>query len=806
MKLMNHYLLVLILQLIVISVVCVSTSDRANWIGHYMKVDGQCLPSPSCCCASADMLVAADASNPLAVDLSGNSDGGAGCYFITTMNGVFTLDSPTTASYSIAAVSLTVNLTLSDDYQTITFRTSRTSCPVQLQKDSQTTSSTASSNGSSSSSSTGAAIVLVNMSSGSNSNPSSTGVSNFSTGSSTTTTALPSVPLAAPIDYNQMLISLPVSNSTLNNTRAYQIVFAILANDSLNFNWAVLHYRTNSRPQLTNVVMDTNTSPATTAALASSSIFWNSIIYSYGPVAMFSTDQLTYSFTYNLGSGASTNTIDTVAYNYQTGQSAATPVDGSVLTLSGSPDSIFTTTNTISPNSYVVSLFHGVFRVIPGLCVPSDSCCCGVSTLAAQPIAGKSQFQLSGALDGGLGCFLQNNLSGIFIINSGNVLEASNTFQAGQSSVNFFASLSNSNSSDLSVVKTISQTDLNNITGYNFALLQQRYDILTVYNSYRPCPTVASRIIIPNEANSNFINASTALNNATTGFADPSAVDTDARSNLLGEFLFDSSCVPSSSCCCAVGGLLITPLQSEAQIPSNLNGSNYANLVQLSGNLDGSAACMNQKTLKQVFPVINSNAAALQMQGIVLLANLSSDPARLGPNSTQVYNRLTFTNSLYGSTCRSLAYRMSADDPLSTGYGILGNYLPLDDYCAASTSCCCASGLTKISMAAGKFHTVKVETSLVGADLACFNYDGPETLEFYLQNSSYATSGTIQYVTFEAFLNTDHSIIIKNSLHPSCASKLVRTNSNPATQTASISYFMCTTLLLIVLSVQLLVF
>lgn len=88
---------------------------------------------------------------------------------------------------------------------------------------------------------------------------------------------------------------------------------------------------------------------------------------------------------------------------------------------------------------------------------------------------------------------------------------------------------------------------------------------------------------------------------------------------LLRVTCYSCSCVPSSSCCCAVGPLSITPVTTSAMIPalpaalagysgaSSAPTGNLSSLIVFTTGLDGGSACVGM-----------SNVRALPFQTLVL--------------------------------------------------------------------------------------------------------------------------------------------------------------------------------------------
>jgi len=121
------------------------------------------------------------------------------------------------------------------------------------------------------------------------------------------------------------------------------------------------------------------------------------------------------------------------------------------------------------------------------------------------------------------------------------------------------------------------------------------------------------------------------------------------------------SCVPSASCCCAIGHLNIAPVYEWTAIPAlpaGMGGSavpaaaNRSDQVILSANLDGGSTCVGMQNVSQAFSLIGPTAASFSMPPVTLNASLAQSQPGAGLDA------LTFSNSLYPG-CLSRAVKKS---------------------------------------------------------------------------------------------------------------------------------------------------
>ena len=689
------------------------------WLGSYSPIPSQCTPSTTCCCSGGQpMTVTASTSvqstSTASLSLQGGSDGGSGCYYQSSLGGVMALQTANMASVSYPALGLNVTAQLSSDWQTLTIQSTKTTCAVLFQR------SAATPPPSTPSTSVG----------GGWSPP------DFVYTSTAASIALPATNTAA-VQYQSRL--LPLVNptmSTMAGSHQYLVAFAVPRTTPVSS--VFFHYATTSSPATQSVSL---------ALQSSSSISFNDMsqplyTFVYSPLTLADTDTLTYAFSFVYSSQAQFSTFTTFVYNSTLPPAASInsggASSGSSLLPSGGP-----------------SLFTGQYRVTAG-CVPSSTCCCGVGVIDIEPASDTSTLAVTGALDGGAGCYGQTQLSGSFTPSASSPLLLSSTFTAQGVTDSFSVALSSPQQLPLPAAT------LSSLSAAQLASVQNAYSALTVVNTLQP------------------MCATTALRTAASTAVVPASSATVLQQAFIGTYQFDGTCQTSATCCCAVGNLSVAPAVS----PSSL---------VFSGSLDGSSACFGQSLLAEMFVISSPSTASFSMPPVNLTAAMVH-VASGGLAGVDGNTGLTFINDIY-PMCTSTAYRTSLSPSSTTPTtspppllipdpALLGSYQS-DGSCIPSPQCCCTDGTTRIAPGTGGGGVV-VSTVLDGVLLSCMNQDGPVVLNFSLVDARHA-SGVYQSVVFDAVWETDGSLVISNSLHPSCPTRLVSAMSNGGASIRSLS-------------------
>ena len=414
---------------------------RSSWLGVFLPFTAQCTPSPSCCCSSARPLtITSDLSNALSLDLSGTSDGGAGCFYQSTLGGVLSLSSPLIASASFPSLALNVTATLSSDLQTLEITSSRTTCAVDFRRSPATPapSTTSSSLGSSGPAWSPPSFVY------------------------TTTAPSSGAPSSSAVAYQSRLMAMASSPGVPAGQHAYVAAFAVPQSTPISS--VYLHTASTSNPSTSSVLMALQS----TSSLQFLDVSQPLYVYVYSPLLLSDADVLTLAFSYVYAGQTQFTSFSTFMYNSTLPPPSATSTATSAPSSSSSP-----------------SLFLGQY-LTSTLCTPSVNCCCGEGVISVQPALGSSPSSLlvAGALDGGFGCHGQTQLSGQFT-QQANPLQLSSNFTAEGLSLGFDLFLSGLPQSALpSSFASLSTTQL-----------QQYYSLLTISNSLQSCPTTAIRVL-----------------------------------------------------------------------------------------------------------------------------------------------------------------------------------------------------------------------------------------------------------------------------------------------------------------------
>ena len=115
----------------------------------------------------------------------------------------------------------------------------------------------------------------------------------------------------------------------------------------------------------------------------------------------------------------------------------------------------------------------------------------------------------------------------------------------------------------------------------------------------------------------------------------------------------------------------------------------------------------------------------------------------------------------------------------------------LGDYdsvgCVPSSTCCCTSGITRITANSTSPDKVNVETSLLGSGFSCLQKDGKQQMVFTIKNMTFADSTPFPGSNVHFYATKDSSkkgIVVTNTVHPNCPTTLVkRVVENGAQQT-----------------------
>ena len=687
------------------------------WLGSYTPVPSQCTPSATCCCSNGQPLTitaatAAQSSSATSLSLQGGSDGGSGCYYQSSLGGVMSLQTGNMASVDYPALGLNVTAQLSADWQTLTIQSTKTTCAVVFQR------SAATPPPSTPSTSVGGGWAPPDF-------------ETYTSTAASSAVSSPSSSSSGSIHYQSRL--LPLVNPTLSTvTGTHQYVVAFGVPRATPVSSVYFHYATTSSPATQSVSLALQSSSSISFTDMSQPLY----TFVYSPLTLADTDTLTYAFSFIYSSQAQFSTFTTFFYN------STLP---SVATSSGSEAS-----GSATLSSSGTSLFVGQYQVAGG-CVPSAVCCCGVGVIDIEQASDSSALSVTGALDSGVGCYGQSQLSGSFTPSASSPLLLSSTFTAQGATDTFSVALSSSQQLPLPT------TALSSLSTAQLAAVESAYSVLTVTNTLQPtCATKAVRI-------------------ASSTTVVPASSATTTQLPFIGTYQFDGTCQTSAACCCAVGNLSVSPAAS----PSSL---------VFSGSLDGSTACFGQSSLAETFVISSPVIASFSMPPVNLTATIvhGSGGGIVGVDGN---NGLTFVNNIY-PTCASTAHRTSLSPTSATPTvsppavlapdpSLLGSYQS-DGSCVPSPQCCCTDGITRIQRGAGGAGVV-VSTVLDGVLLSCMNQDGPVVLNFSLVDARHA-SGVYQSVVFDAVWETDGSVLISNSLHPSCPTRLVSATPNSATK------------------------
>ena len=687
------------------------------WLGSYSPVPSQCTPSAVCCCSNGQPMTVTASTSTLAssslpadsLSLQGGSDGGSGCYYQSSLGGVMTLQTANLASVSYPALGLNVSAQLSTDWRTLTIMSSKTTCAVVFQRSAATPPP---------------------------STPSPSAGGGWSPPSfvytSTAASAVSSSSTTSGVRYQSRLLPLvSPAMSTVAGSHQYVVAFGVPRSTPVSS--VFFHFASTSSPATQSVSL---------ALQSSSSISFNDMsqplyTFVYSPLTLADTDTLTYAFSFVYSSQSQFSTFTTFVYN----STLPPPPDPTVSSSASSAPSI-------APASSGPSLFVGQYRVVAG-CVPSSVCCCGTGVIDIGPSADSSALAVTGALDGGVGCYGQAQLSGSFTPSASSPLLLSSSFTAQGVTDSFSVALSSPQQLPMPAAA------LSSLSGAQLAAVESAYNVLTVTNTMQPmCATTAVRVVNPT--------AVIPVNSASA-----------SQLPFIGTYQFDGSCQTSAACCCAVGVMSVAPAVSTSS-------------VVVSGALDGSSACFGQSSLAELFSITSPITASFSMPPVNLTATMVHGSSG-GVAGVDGNTGLTFVNNIYPA-CTSTAYRTSLSLPptttppttmppalLTADAALLGSYQS-DGSCVPSPQCCCADGVTRIERGTGGTGVV-VRTVLDGVLLSCMNQDGPAVLNFSLVDGRHA-SGVFQSVVFDAVWESDGSLVISNSLHPTCPTRLVSAMSN----------------------------
>jgi len=137
--------------------------------------------------------------------------------------------------------------------------------------------------------------------------------------------------------------------------------------------------------------------------------------------------------------------------------------------------------------------------------------------------------------------------------------------------------------------------------------------------------------------------------------------------NFSGDYSFDSTCKPSTKCCCGQGTLSVSRfLNSTALAAAQLaaaaadpGGNTAAGDItaplpgqmfsDMTSSLDGGSACLGQPSIQGVLGTVNDFTMDLIQSGITFTAHWSKD-----------YSHVNFTDSYHGPTCVSTAIRSAS--------------------------------------------------------------------------------------------------------------------------------------------------
>ena len=688
------------------------------WLGSYSPVPSQCTPSATCCCSNGQpMTVTASTSTQSAsasaasVSLQGGSDGGSGCFYQSTLGGVMQLQSEHVAGVSYPPLGLNVTAQLSSDWQTLTIQSSKTTCAVLFQRSAATPPPSAAT-------------------------PSTSAGGGWSPPSFVYTSTASVVPASTStgVQYQSRLLPL-VSPATSAGSHQYAVAFAVPRATPVSS--VFFHYATTSSPATQSLSLALQSASPISFGDMSQPLY----VFVYSPLLLSDADTLTYAFSYVYSAQAQFSTFTTFTYN-----STLPPAIG---TVSGGASGGSSALSSTQP-----SLFVGQYQVAAG-CVPSSTCCCGVGVVSIATASNSAALAVTGALDGGTGCFGQTQLSGSFTPSASSPLLLSSTFTAQGASDTFLLALTSPQRLPLPTAS------LSSLSPAQLAAVESAYSLLTVTNTLQPtCATAAVRL-------------------ATSTAVVPASSASAVQLPFIGTYTFDGTCQSSAACCCAVGNLSVSPAAA------------LSSLV-FSGSLDGSAACFGQSSLAETFLVASPTTAAFSLPPVNLTATIVRVAGGGGVAGADGNNGLTFVNNIYPA-CTSTAYRTSlspdttaaatapsAPPPavLVPDAALFGSYQS-DGSCVPSPQCCCTDGVTRIHRVSNTTggSGVVVTTTLDGVLLSCMNQDGPVVLNFTLLDARHA-SGVFQSVLFDAAWQGDGSVVISNSLHPSCPTRLVSAASN----------------------------
>jgi len=244
-------------------------------------------------------------------------------------------------------------------------------------------------------------------------------------------------------------------------------------------------------------------------------------------------------------------------------------------------------------------------------------CCCS-SGIVYVSLSNSSSLLISSALNGGSGCFGQEDLSGNFLINASNPYAVSAQFNEGGLTAVFTA-----------------------------ALQANDTNTLTISDSFEPnCVSVATRIS-SSSMTGGAINANTSQSLTGTSGA---AVSAFALSSIIGSYVSDGSCVPSVQCCCTDGisTISVDPSTASLVVDTTLAGVSLSCL-----GMDGPIT----------FSFVPQNATFAQstFDGVTFDAQHNSDGSVTISNTLHPAcpSRLIKTNTTSNSATSSLSLSLS---------------------------------------------------------------------------------------------------------------------------------------------------
>ena len=471
------------------------SSARLNWVGTFLPVASQCLPSSTCCCSNGQaMTVSLDSSSSAGLDLAGDSDGGSGCFYQSTLGGLLSLTSAQTAFASFPALGLNITATLSADDNTLQIVSTRTSCAVDFTRSSSTPAP----------SSQSAAVSTGGGWAGFTDSSSAAG------GLLSPTSSLSWQARIRPVT------AVESSSSPPEQQHAYIIAFAVPRFTPISS--VYFHYATTSNPATSSLHLAL-TSPSPVSFQSQQPLQ----VFSYSPLVLSDSDVVTYTFSFIFASQTQATPFATFSFN-STQSEAQLTADSSSSSTGSVP---------APPASLLVGQYQTTTQ-----CAPSASCCCGkgIVVISSPALASTSSaLTVTGALDGGSGCSGETELSGLFSPRSSDPLLITQNFSADGITVDFDIQLL---SSAPNALPPVSLSSLSSLSPLQYSALQREYSVLSITNSFQTCSTTATRIL-----------------SASAVAVQPSP----QQLPFIGSYQFDSSqCQPSESCCCAIGNLSVS--------------------------------------------------------------------------------------------------------------------------------------------------------------------------------------------------------------------------------------------------------